>query len=104
MLGDLFHTCPLQKMLRESALGLTQMMTPCTQSESFSHSVVSDSLGPHGLSTEFSSILGKNTGVGSHSFLQGIFLTQGLNQVLLHYRQITLPLSEPQGKPTKDPL
>ena len=31
--------------------------------------------------------LGKNTGVGSHSLLQGIFSTQGLNQVLLHYRQ-----------------
>ena len=30
----------------------------------------------------------KNTGVGSLSFLQGIFLTQGLNQGLLHCRQI----------------
>ena len=29
---------------------------------------------------------GKNTGVGSHSFLQGIFLTQGLNPGLLHCR------------------
>ena len=31
---------------------------------------------------------GKNTGVGSHSLLQGIFPTQGLNQGLLHSRQI----------------
>ena len=31
---------------------------------------------------------GKNTGVGSHSLLQGIFLTQGLNLGLLHGRQI----------------
>ena len=31
---------------------------------------------------------GKNTGVGSHSFLQGIFLTQGLNPGLLHCKQI----------------
>ena len=54
MLGDLFHTCPLQKMLRQSALGPTQMMTPCPQSESVSHSVESDSLQPHGLFTEFS--------------------------------------------------
>ena len=54
MLGDLFHTCSLQKMLRESALGLTQMMTPCPHSESISHSVASDSLRPHGLFTEFS--------------------------------------------------
>ena len=42
--------------------------------------------------------LGKNTGVGSHSLLQGIFLTQGLNLGLLHCRQIFL-LSELPGKP-----
>ena len=31
---------------------------------------------------------GKNTGMDSHSLLQGIFLTQGLNPGLLHCRQI----------------
>ena len=31
---------------------------------------------------------GKNTGVGSHYHLQGIFLIQGLNPGLLHHRQI----------------
>ena len=31
---------------------------------------------------------GKNTGVGSHSFLQGIWLTQGLSSGLLHCGQI----------------
>ena len=31
---------------------------------------------------------GKNTGVGSHSLLQGIFPTQGSNPGLLHCRQI----------------
>ena len=31
---------------------------------------------------------GKNTGVGSHSLLQGNFLTQGLSQGLPHCRQI----------------
>ena len=31
---------------------------------------------------------GKNTGVGGHSLLQGIFLTQGSNPGLLHGRQI----------------
>ena len=31
---------------------------------------------------------GKNTGVGYHSLLQGIFLTQGSNPGLLHCRQI----------------
>ena len=32
--------------------------------------------------------LDKNTGVGCHSLLQGIFPTQGSNPGLLHYRQI----------------
>ena len=31
---------------------------------------------------------GKNTGMDCHSLLQRIFLTQGLNPGLLHYRQI----------------
>ena len=32
--------------------------------------------------------LGKGTGVGYHALLQGIFLTQGVNQAVLHSRQI----------------
>ena len=47
------------------------------------------------LSTEFSR---NSTGVGCHFFLQGIFLTQGLNSGLLHCRQILHPLSY-QGSP-----
>ena len=47
------------------------------------------------LSMEFS---GKNTGVGSDSLLQGIFLTQELNLSLLHCRQILYHLSH-QGYP-----
>ena len=51
-----------------------------------SHSVMSDSATPRTvarqapLSTGF---LGKNTGVGCHSLLQGIFPTQGWNPHLL---------------------
>ena len=45
---------------------------------------------------------GKNTGVGNHSLLQGIFLTQGLNPGLLHYRwsalQVDFLLTEPPRK------
>ena len=41
---------------------------------------------------------GKNTGVDSHSLLQGIFLTQGSNPGLLHCRQILYCLSH-QGNP-----
>ena len=41
---------------------------------------------------------GQNTGVGSLSLLQGIFLTQELNLGLLYCRQILYPLSY-QGSP-----
>ena len=60
--------------------------------ESVSCSVMSNSLWPRGLKPasallcmEFSR---KNTGMRSHSLLQGIFSTQGLNPSLLHCRQI----------------
>ena len=36
---------------------------------------------------------GKNTGVGCHGLLQGIFPTQGSNPGLLHCRQILYQLS-----------
>ena len=41
---------------------------------------------------------GKNTGVGCHFLLQGIFLTQELNLGLLHGRQVLYHLSY-QGSP-----
>ena len=41
---------------------------------------------------------GKNTRVGGHSLLQGIFMTQGLKPGLLHCRQIVQHLSH-QGRP-----
>ena len=41
---------------------------------------------------------GKNTGVGSLSLLQGIFLTQGSNSSLLHCRRILYQLSH-KGSP-----
>ena len=40
----------------------------------------------------------KNTGVGCHALLQGIFPTQGLNPGLLHCKQILYCLSH-QGSP-----
>ena len=48
--------------------------------ESESHSVVSDSLQPHGLCSPWNSP-GQNTGVGSLSLLQRIFPTQDRTQV-----------------------
>ena len=44
--------------------------------------------------------LGKNTGVGCHFLLQGIFPTQGLNPGLLHCRQKLYHLSH-QGSPER---
>ena len=61
-------------------------------SESESCWVVSHSLRPHGLYSPWHSP-GQNTGVASHSLLQGIFPTQGLNPGLLHCRQILYQLS-----------
>ena len=53
---------------------------------------MSDSLQPHGPYGPWNSP-GQNTGVGSHSLLQVIFLTLGLNLGLLYGRQILYHLS-----------
>ena len=72
------------------------------ESESVSHSVMPDSLQPHGL--EPTRLLhpwdfpGKNTGEDCHFLLQCIFLTQGSNLGLLHCRQTLYRLSH-QGRP-----
>ena len=63
----------------------------------WSRSVVSNSWQPHGL--QFTRLLhpwdspGKNTGVGCHFLLQGIFPTQGSNPGLPHCRQTLHHLS-----------
>ena len=67
------------------------------ESESEGHSVVSDSLRPHGLYSPWNSP-GQNTGVGKLSLLQGIFATQGSNPGLMHCRQILYQLSH-EGSP-----
>ena len=43
---------------------------------------------------------GKNTGVGSHFFLQGIFPTQGIESPLLHW-QAGFFTAEAPGKPVR---
>ena len=66
-------------------------------------SVVSDSLRPHGVHParlfcpwDFP---GKNTGMGCHFFLQGIFLTQGWMPGCLHW-QVDSFTTVPPGKPS----
>ena len=56
------------------------------------HSVMSDTLQSHGLWSPWNSP-GQNTGVGSLSLLQGIFLTQGSSPGHPHCRQILYQLS-----------
>ena len=70
--------------------------------EKWSHSVVSDSLQPHGLQPtrllcpwDFP---GSSPGVDCHFLLQGIFPTQGRNLGLPHCRQMLYCLSH-QGSP-----
>ena len=62
-----------------------------------SRSAMSDFLWQHGLYSPWNS-LGQNTGVGSLSLLQGIFLTQGLNPGLPHCRRILYQLNHNIGQ------
>ena len=62
-----------------------------SQTYTLYHSVMSDSLRPHGPYSPWNSP-GQNTGVGSHSLLQGIFPTQGWNPGLPHCRRILYQL------------
>ena len=98
--GKIYHVLRMKESIlskwlyfpRESINTVTLCATCCE-----SHSVVSDSLWPHGLNSPWNSP-GQNTGVGSLSLLQGIFPTQGLNSGLSHCRQILYQLSH-QGSP-----
>ena len=67
------------------------------KSESESHSVMSDSLRPHGPYSPWNSP-GQNTGVGSLSHLQGIVPTQGSNPGLQYCRQILYLLSHREAQ------
>ena len=69
-------------------------ISPCAV---LNHSVVSNSLRPHGLHCPARLYCPwnspGNTGLGFHALLQGIFPTQGLNPGLLHCRWILYCLS-----------
>ena len=105
---DWFDLLAIQGTLRESlapqfkginSLALSLLYGPIPtficdywKSENENHSVMSNSLGPHGLYSAWN-YPGQNTGVGSLSHLQGIFPTQGLGPSLPHCRQILYQLS-----------
>ena len=75
----------------------------CSFPFSVSRSVMSNSLQPHGLwPTRLLcpwNSSGKNTGVGCHFLLHGIFPTQGLNPSLQHCRQILYHLTHQGNLP-----
>ena len=75
-------------------------ITPFKQwsvSESESHTVVSNSLWPHGVYSPWNSP-GQKTGVGNLSLLQGIFPTKGSNTGLPHCRWVLYQLNH-KGSP-----
>ena len=91
----------LQELLLKS-LYLKSLYVTCKKSKSVSRSILSNFLWSHGLYPAWLlcpwNSPGKNTGVGSHSILQGIFPTQRSNPGLLHCRQILYCLNH-QGSP-----
>ena len=76
---------------------LEDIMVSEVKGESESHSVVSDSLRPHGLHRSWNSP-DQNTREGCHALLQGIFPTQGSNPRSPTLQADSFP-AEPPGKP-----
>ena len=101
-LFDFFGDDENSAIYNYSRLGAEICICSSVRSFCVSCSVVFNSLQPHGL--YLTRLLcpwnspGKNAGVGCHSLLQGIFLTQGLNLCLfclLHWQVGSLPLVPP---------
>ena len=91
------HTAYYGLNVRVPTKVICGILTPQSESESVSRSVLSDSLQPRGLQPARLLCLqnspDKNTGVGHHALLQRLFPTQGSNPSLLHCRQILYCLS-----------
>ena len=90
-LGD--HYSVVRVLVTQSCLTLHDPLD-CNPSGSSVHGILD--CNPSGSSVH--GIPGKNTEVGCHALLQGIFPTQGSNLGLLHCRQILYHLSH-QGSP-----
>ena len=98
--GPDFFFCPWEPPETKTCSGVGwSSCTALTSShlEGESHSVVSDSLRPHGLYSPWD-CLGQNTGMGSLFLLQEIFPIQGSNPGLPHCGRILYQLSH-QGSP-----
>ena len=79
--------------LLESIFCLLLVVCVCVSCSTMSYSLL-----PHARFLWLWDFSGKNIGVGCHSLLQGIFLTQGLNSSLLLFRHILYCLNH-QGSP-----
>ena len=94
---DLSHSRPSSQVC-------WSMFLPVFSSSSESHSVVSNSLRPHGLYSPWTSP-GQNTGVGSFSLLQGIFPTKGSNPGLSYlHLQMRLKILDLPHLPSRSGL
>ena len=93
--GSLASCMGLQRVGHDWATELNwnyeKELTFSFESESVSHSVVSDSLRLYELHSPWNSPV-QNSGVGSLSLLQGIFPTQGSNPGLPHCRRVLYQL------------
>ena len=95
---QLFAKTLTYSLTSPAAAASTVCVCVCACARACSCLVKSDSSRPHGLQPD--RLLrprdspGKNTGVGCHFLLQGVFLTQGLNWCPLHWQAGSLPLSQ----------
>ena len=91
--GKMFQFCKIHTFWRCAVYTLSitnDTMLLC------SHSVMSDSVTLWTIAHQYPLLWdfpGKNTGLGCHFFLQGVFPIQGLNFSLLHWQADSLPLS-----------
>ena len=92
ILSEYFDGLHVSASYTVSPSPLTHVLPKESKSENESHSVASYSLWPHGLYSSWNSP-GHNTGVSSHSLLQGIFPIQELNPGHPHCRWILYQLS-----------
>ena len=100
-LNKISHKLGLEKSTGKKTTVIKLHLNVCCV---LSRSVTSDSLRPRGLQPTRLLCLwdspGKNTGVGCHALLQGIFPTQGLNSGLLHCHPL-LKVALKKGNVTK---
>ena len=98
----MFYNVVLVSAIQRSGPAIHILPCVCTHAQSLSHVQLSATPWTAALQAPLSiDFPGKNTGVGCHFLLQGIFLIQGSNPYLLHllhWQVDSLPLGSPSGK------